>query len=166
MSSLPCPSWQVGFWAGFGWATELSEENSAHTELAQVIEMSADPRRAPWLYRPPREGSRLAQTLGDYGVDSLEVGDDFSEGFINGAIAAWEADDEDVSPSEAADNERSVSPVLRPDGEPLRWDDVDTWFCMDCDQDADAYRHLDGYIRCLDCAAVWEERHLDIEEWR
>ena len=63
-------------------------------------------------------------------------------------------------------NERRHISLRRPDGRPLDWRDPSTWFCMDCLQDADTYHHLDGYIRCENCTAVWAEHHLDMEEWR
>ena len=59
-----------------------------------------------------------------------------------------------------------VGPILRPDGEPLDYGDPATWFCFDCRGEDDIYNHLDGYIRCQNCTAVWREHHLDIEEWR
>ena len=65
-----------------------------------------------------------------------------------------------------ATNDRGLIPLRRPDGRALNWCETTTWFCMDCLQDADTYHHLDGYIRCPDCTAVWAEHHLDIEEWR
>ena len=52
-------------------------------------------------------------------------------------------------------------------GQILVWDDVSTWWCFDCLQEADDYCHLDGFVRCFDCTAVWGEHHLDHEEhWR
>lgn len=57
----------------------------------------------------------------------------------------------------------AIKPIMRPDGKPLDWNDPDTWFCVDSLQDADIYRHLDGYVRCLDCSAVSPERRAHLK---
>jgi hypothetical protein len=44
-----------------------------------------------------------------------------------------------------------VEPIKNPAGEALDWEDRATWFCFD---------------RCVDCAALWSEHHLDVEDWR
>jgi len=60
-----------------------------------------------------------------------------------------------------------VEAIVNPAGEPLDWDDAETWFCFDCGiMDAESYQQLDGFIRCGDCAAIWGEHYLDAEEWR
>lgn len=61
----------------------------------------------------------------------------------------------------------SARPITHPvTGAILDWDDTATWFCFDCKESADSYAHLDGYVRCPDCNAIWQEHHLDVEEWR
>ena len=45
----------------------------------------------------------------------------------------------------------------------LIWDEVSTWWCFDCLEEADNYCELDGFVRCADCAAIWNEHHLDYD---
>lgn len=65
------------------------------------------------------------------------------------------------------DARRSRVGIFHPEsGHLLLWDDASTWWCFDCLRVAETYTHLDGYVRCQDCTALWAEYHLDVEEWR
>ena len=81
--------------SGFDWAgTELERDPESH-EVVSVASTHEDPLRSLWIALKPEPGSTLEATLDRLGLVQLDGGHDFSEGFIEGVVGAWCADQPD-----------------------------------------------------------------------